>query len=239
MTNAKNMEQQIEILYHDEHIIAVNKPIDLPIHPNEFMAKDAPYLNKLIGEQIDKRVYNVHRIDAKTSGIVLLALSSEVAKTLTLQFEHKEVKKTYFAIVLGETENEGIFDSKVVVKKKSNFRKNAITRYKTIKTVSTGIEHKEMENAKISLVEINPETGRWHQIRQHFAKNMHDIIGDKKHGDFAFNRTIADLTDIRRLFLHAGRIEFAHPVNNEKIVLEAPIPESFLETLNKFAYQKD
>lgn len=111
------MEQSIEILYQDEHFIAVNKPIDLPIHPNEFMAKDAPYLNKLIGEQIDKRVYNVHRIDAKTSGIVLLALSSEVAKTLTLQFEHKEVKKTYFAIVLGETEEEGVFDSKVVVKK--------------------------------------------------------------------------------------------------------------------------
>lgn len=68
---------------------------------------------------------------------------------------------------------------------------------------------------------------------------MHDIIGDKKHGDFAFNRKIADITDIRRLFLHAGKIEFTHPVNNEKMILEAPMPESFKETLNKFENQKD
>lgn len=224
---------EIPVLYQDEHIIVVNKPVDLPVHKNDFMPHDAPYLTKLIGDMTGKWILNVHRLDSKTSGLIVLAFTSEMAHHLALQFEHKEVKKTYFAVVQGEP-GEGSFDRKVVVKKKSKFKKPALTHFKTLKTVGTTFSYKEKENVKLSLVEIDPETGRWHQIRQHFAQHHFDILGDSHHGDFTLNKMVTELTGIRRLFLHAGRLEFAHPETKEKLVFEAELPEEFNCVMNYF-----
>jgi len=222
---------EIPIIYQDEHLIVVNKPIELPVHKNDFMPNDAPYLTKLIGDITGKWIYNVHRLDSKTSGVIVLALSSEMAKELTQQFERKEVQKTYFALVQGNP-GEGTFDQKVLVKKKSKFKKPAVTHYKTIETVQTKISYKEKENVELSLVQINPETGRWHQLRQHFAKNQFDIIGDTHHGDFTLNKIILADTEVRRLFLHAQKLEFTHPVENTKQVFEAKLPEDFQKVLD-------
>jgi tRNA pseudouridine65 synthase len=175
----------------------------------------------------------VHRLDSKTSGLIVLALTSEVAHHLALQFERKEVRKIYFAVVQGEP-GEGSFDRKVVVKKKSKFKKPALTHFKTLKTVGTNLSYKEKENVKLSLVEIDPETGRWHQIRQHFAQHHFDILGDSHHGDFTLNKMVAELTGIKRLFLHAGRLEFKHPETGGKLAFEAELPEDFKHVLDFF-----
>ena len=221
----------IPVLYQDESIIVVEKPIELPVHKNDFMPNDAPYLTKLIGDETGKWIYNVHRLDSKTSGVMVLAFSSEVASVLTKQFEQKEVQKTYFAIVQGNP-GEGTFDSKVLVKKKSKFKKPAVTHYKTLRTVQSKLTSKDKTDIELSLVEINPETGRWHQLRQHFAKNRFDIIGDTHHGDFTLNKIILADTDIRRLFLHAGKLEFKHPETKETVSFESAIPEEFNRLLN-------
>lgn len=223
----------IPVLYQDEHLIVVNKPVNLPIHKNDFMPHDAAYLTKLIGDLTGKWIYNVHRLDSKTSGVIVLAFSSEVAKELTQQFERKEVRKTYFAIVQGNP-GEGTFNTKVLVKKKSKFKKPAVTHYKNLKTVQTSISYKEKENIELSLVEINPETGRWHQLRQHFARHRYDILGDSHHGDFTLNKIITELTGVRRLFLHAGKLEFIHPVNKERLAFEATIPTDFEKIMSYF-----
>ena len=85
------------------------------------------------------------------------------------------------------------------------------SHYKTLKTVQTNISYKEKENVKLSLVEIKPETGRWHQLRQHFAQHHFDILGDSHHGDFTLNKIITELIGVKRLFLHAGKLGFSHP----------------------------
>lgn len=221
---------EIPILYQDEHIIVVDKPIDLPVHKNDFMANDAPYLTKLVGDITGKWVYNVHRLDAKTSGVIVLAFSSEMARELTLQFERKEVKKRYVALVQGEP-GEGTFDNKVLVMKKSKFKKSAVTHYKTLESVQTRISCKGKDNIMLSMVEINPETGRWHQLRQHFAKNRFDIIGDIHHGDFTLNKIILADTEVRRLFLHATKLEFTHPEKKTKEVFEVPCPVEFQQVM--------
>lgn len=221
----------ISVLYQDESIIVVEKPIELPVHKNDFMPNDAPYLTKLIGDETGKWIYNVHRLDSKTSGVMVLAFSSEVANVLTKQFEQKEVQKTYYAIVQGNP-GEGTFNSKVLVKKKSKFKKPAVTHYKTLRTVQTKLVSKDKTDIELSLVVINPETGRWHQLRQHFAKNKFDIVGDTHHGDFTLNKIILSDTDIRRLFLHAGKLEFKHPVTAESVSFESAIPEEFDRLLN-------
>ncbi|WP_346858139.1 pseudouridine synthase [uncultured Draconibacterium sp.] len=224
---------EIPILYQDEHLIVVEKPIDLPVHKNDFMPNDAAYLTKLVGDITGKWIYNVHRLDSKTSGVIVLALSSEMAKELTLQFERKEVQKTYIALVQGNP-GTGTFDQKVLVKKKSKFKKPAVTHYKTLETVETNISYKEKENVALSLVEVKPETGRWHQLRQHFAKNQFDIVGDTHHGDFTLNKIILADTDVRRLFLHAQKLEFVHPAEGTKMVFESKLPDEFQKVMEYY-----
>lgn len=231
------MESPIEILYQDEYLVIVNKPVDLPVHRNDFMPHDAPYLNKLIGQQTGKGVYNVHRIDSKTSGIVMLAFTEEAARRLTLLFEQRMIEKKYLAIVLGIPEQEGEYSQKVLAMKKGKYKKDAQTKFRLLSTVLTEIEHKEYQNAPISLVEISPVTGRWHQIRQHFAQNRHDIIGDSQHGDFGFNKTITALTGLRRLFLHAYSIRFIHPFTENEISIKSKQPEEFMMLMNSFRHE--
>jgi tRNA pseudouridine65 synthase len=213
------------IVYEDDHIVVCNKPIDLPVHKNDFMPRDAEYLTKQVGQLTGKSVYNVHRLDSKTSGLIVLALSPEAAKHLSLQFERKEVRKTYFALVR-ENPGEGTFDENVLIKKKGK-KKTAITHYKTLRSISTDISYKEYENIELSLVRINLETGRWHQIRQHFAMHRFDILGDTHHGDWTLNRIIIDKIGIKRLFLHAGNLSFLHPESEEQVSFESHVPEEF------------
>ena len=87
----------------------------------------------------------------------------------------------------------------------------------------------------LSLVEIEPETGRWHQIRQHFAQHQFDILGDTHHGDFTLNKIVTELTGVRRLFLHAEKLEFQHPATNLPMVFESNIPEEF-DTIFNFGW---
>lgn len=222
---------EIPIIYQDEHLLVVDKPVDLPVHKNDFMPHDAPYLTKLIGDDAGQWIYNVHRLDSKTSGLIILARSSEVAHHLALQFERKEVEKEYVTIVLGEVPEEGFFDGKVVVKKKSKFKKDALTRFRRERLVQTGISYKEHTNVCLSLVRVMPETGRWHQIRQHFAKNRHDIVGDSHHGDFTLNKLIKAEWGFNRLMLHASKLAFTHPVSGEKLTFEAKLPDEFEQLL--------
>lgn len=231
MTTEKSFE--IPVIFQDEYLMVVEKPIDLPVHKNDFMPHDAPYLTKLIGDKTGKWIYNVHRLDSKTSGVIILAFSPETAHELTLLFERKEVKKTYYAIVQGNP-GEGTFTEKVLVKKKSKFKKPAVTHFKTLQTVTTNISYKEKQNVSLSLVEIYPETGRWHQLRQHFAKNRFDILGDTHHGDFTLNKIVTEKTGIKRLFLHAERLQFEHPVTKEKIDVAAEIPQEFKSVLEEW-----
>ena len=225
-------EIQPEIIYQDNDLIVCNKPINLPVHKNDFMPHDAPYLTKQIGQMLDKSIYNVHRLDSKTSGLIVLALNTEAAKNLTLQFERKEVAKTYYALVKGNPDS-GTFNENVLIKKRGK-KKPSITHFKTIQSIQTNICYKELQDINLSLVEINPETGRWHQIRQHFAMHRFDILGDTHHGDWTLNRVITEKTGIKRLFLHAGQLTFTHPVVQQKIHFESPIPDDFQKVLQAF-----
>ncbi len=225
------IEYEIAVLYMDEFLIVVDKPAGLAVHKNDFMPHDAPYLTKLVGEITGHRIFNVHRLDARTSGVIILAFTSEMAHQLTVQFENKEVSKKYVAVVQGNP-GEGIFNNEVRVKKGAKHRKPAVTRYKTIETVELDIMNKENDKVILSMVDIIPETGRWHQIRQHFAQNRFDIIGDTYHGNFNLNRIINEVTGINRLLLHSSALRLTHPHNNKVIEIVSPAPSDFRTVMN-------
>jgi tRNA pseudouridine65 synthase len=219
----------IPILYQDDHLVLVDKPVDLPVHKNKHMAYDVPYLTKLVGDQTGKWVYNVHRLDAKTSGLVLLAFSSDMARELTRQFEKRTVVKSYLAIVKGEP-GEGVFEEPVLDRKKGK-RVAAKTTYRTLQTVKTDLSSKGVDDLSLSLISLQPHTGRWHQLRQHCSRQRYDIIGDTQHGDWTLNRLITDRTGAHRLCLHAQGLEFKHPVTESQMTMEATTPEIFSDIL--------
>ncbi|MCT4643491.1 MAG: pseudouridine synthase [Carboxylicivirga sp.] len=225
------------IIYQDESLIAVDKPVDLPVHKNDFIPADADYLTKLVGQLTGKAVFPVHRLDSKTSGVIVLAFSREVAGVLSKQFEQRQVSKSYLMLCKG-VPGEGVFDKDVLIKKKKK-RQSAKTAYKTIRSIETAICYKQEENVPISLVMAKPETGRWHQLRQHFAMNRTDILGDTQHGDWTLNKIMTEATGIKRLLLHASSLELTHPVTNHKISLEAKLPEAYeivLKCLTAYQY---
>ena len=110
----------------------------------------------------------------------------------------------------------GEFTGKVLVKKKSRFKKEALTHFQTLKTIQAGTLSDELENISLSLVEINPVTGRG-TISGIFAHNRFDILGDSHHGNFTLNKTVSAITGIKRLFLHAGKLENLNILSRTKI----------------------
>lgn len=233
LAEAWYMNEPLKILYEDDWVIAIEKPISLPVHHSRGMAHDAPYVTKLVGQQYDESIYNVHRLDAKTSGVLLLARSSEIANKLTGQFANREVSKTYLAIVKGTPPAEGVFD--LPVKKARKGKKAAsITHFRLLESVATGWDHKGEENQELSLLQLMPETGRWHQLRQHCSQQRYDIIGDPEHGDYPLNRLVAESQGHKRLYLHASKLRFTHPISAEEIEVESSMPSSFEDLLNTF-----
>ncbi|MCU4163789.1 RluA family pseudouridine synthase [Carboxylicivirga caseinilyticus] len=222
---------ELAVIYQDEDLIVVDKPVDLPVHKNDFMPADAAYLTKEVGLLTGKSVYPVHRLDSKTSGIIVLAFSREVAAFLSQQFEQRKVKKSYVVVCKG-IPGEGTFDKPVLIKKKKK-RINASTYYKTLKSVSTKICYKDFTDVDLSLVMVTPETGRWHQIRQHFAFERFDLLGDTQHGDWTLNKIMTAETGVKRLLLHAHTLSFTHPSSGEKMNLKAPIPGEFEQVLEQ------
>lgn len=220
----------VPIIWEDSYYIAVNKPAGLPVHKNKFLQHDADYLTKLTGSQLGISVYNTHRLDAKTSGVIILAKSSESASKFTKLFERREIGKSYRAIVKGNP-GQGTFIRQVMNRKKGK-RVDATTLYSTDQTIITNINYKDIKNVNLSLIHLKPETGRWHQLRQHCSQERYDIIGDIQHGDWTLNRIISDITGIGRLMLHAEGIDFIHPYDNSHQHLSAELPEEFYNIIN-------
>ena len=215
-----------EILYEDNHIIAVNKkPSDL-VQGDK--TGDTP-LSELIKEWLVQK-YNkpgeaflgvVHRIDRPVSGVVMFAKTGKALSRMNQLFQSKEVKKTYWAVVKNQPKKESDKLTDYLIR---NQKQN-----KSFCTKSTNKDAKKSElnytvlkaSDKYFLLEINPLTGRHHQIRVQLSNMGCPIKGDLKYG---FDRSNPDGS----IHLHARKIEFIHPVKNEKIEITAPTPDEVL-----------
>ncbi len=220
----------VDIIYEDDDIIVVNKPKGMVVHPangnpdgtlvNAIMAICKDSLSGIGGEI---RPGIVHRLDKDTSGLLIIAKNDEAHVNVSEQIKNHEVKKTYIALVRGIIkENEATIDmpigrstsdrKKMAVNKKG---KNAITHIKVLKRYD-----------KYTLVEVNIETGRTHQIRVHLSYIGYPIIGDTTYsnGKNEFN--------VQGQCLHAKKLEFVHPITGKKMELEAPLPQYFQEIIN-------
>ena len=227
----------LEIIYQDDNLIAINKPHGLLVHRSPIATNTDEFAVQIVRNQIGKWVYPAHRLDRKTGGILLFALNEEINKSLQQLFYTQQVNKVYHAIVRGFTDDEGIIN--YPLKKDDGTIQEAITRYKTISKSEIDVSIGKHATSRYSLVEVYPETGRMHQIRKHFAHIFHPIIGDRPHGCNKQNKLFKEKWNMQTMMLHASELSFIHPVSKQKIIIKAPVQEEFkrmLSTLKLSSY---
>lgn len=225
----------MEILYDDGVIMAVYKPAGLLTHQSK-ISPDRDSLVDRLRNQFENPPSPVHRLDRPTSGIVLCAHSKETARTLGLHFSEGRVHKKYMAIVRGYTPDSDRID-RPLRKDGTGEPQNARTIYKTIKSIEINIPNNKYETSRYSLVEVVPETGRFHQIRRHMAGIGHPLIGDTTHGDLRHNRIFGSYFSIERLLLHSANLRFPHPRSGKEMAISAPLPEDLTAIFNLFLGQ--
>lgn len=215
----------LEILYQDEYLVAINKPRDLLVHKSFIAGDIEEYAVQILRDQIGQRVYPVHRLDRKTSGVLLFALNKEVLKQLNDNFATRKVFKKYIAVVRGFTPEEATID--YALTNDNGQLQEALTHYKTLQKTELNIPFSRYQTSRYSLVEVYPETGRQHQIRKHFKHIFHPILGSRPHGCNKQNKLWLDRFNLMAMLLHARELHFVHPVTQNKIVVQATIDSEF------------
>ena len=220
---------ELEIIYQDEYIVAINKPHGLLVHRTSLARDASEFAIQLLKFQIGEQVFPVHRLDRKTSGVLLFALSKHTNAILQQQFVENRVKKKYIAIVRGFTDDEGVID--YPLRKENGLMQEAITNYRTISRAEIEIPEQRHPTSRYSLVEIFPMTGRMHQIRKHFAHIFHPIIGDRPHGCNKQNKLFKEKFDMITMMLHAAEVKFVHPATNSPVCIKADVNSEFARVM--------
>lgn len=233
----------LEILYQDEYLIAINKPAGWLVHRSWLDKHETVFVMQTLRDQIGQHVFPVHRLDRPTSGVLVFALSSEVARLLSQQFEAQTVHKTYHAIVRGYLTDENSIDypllkelDKIADKfaNKQQEPQEAVSHYKGISKIEIPVAVGRYNTARYSFIELSPQTGRKHQLRRHMSHIFHPIIGDSRHGDLYQNRAFAEYFNIKRLMLHASSIALQHPITGQELFIKAALDTGWQDLVSKF-----
>lgn len=220
-----------EVLYQDEHYIAINKPFGILVHRTR-MSEDTDFVLQRLRNQIKQRIYPIHRLDRATSGVLIFGKNADAASRLGMRFQDKQVDKRYLAIIRGWVAEQGTIDYPLADAEVGQALQPAVTHFWRLgqSEIQEAIGLK-YPTARFSLIDVEPETGRRQQIRKHFAHIFHPIIGDKRHGDCKHNNYFRDHLMLDRMLLHAHTLGFQHPDDERQIVLTAPIDGKFEQGL--------
>jgi 23S rRNA pseudouridine1911/1915/1917 synthase len=221
----------LTVRYEDDWLMVVSKPAGLVTHPtasrrsgtlvNRLLACGTP-LSHLGGED---RPGIVHRLDAGTSGAIVVAKDDRAHALLAAQFRRHQVERTYLALVRGRpTHDRFAVDAPL-----GRHHARVLVRTATGKPAATNVQVRD-RFAAAALVEVRPRTGRTHQIRVHLSAVGHPILGDRSYGGAGQDATALGLT---RPFLHSWRVAFEHPVTGERVEVEDPLPEDLREALRR------
>lgn len=217
----------LEILYRDAALIVVNKPSGLAAHRG-YSSEHGDYLLTRVRDLVGQHVFLAHRLDRATSGAIVLLLDSSLVHPLQLSFEQGLVHKRYLALARGRLLSEQLVDYAIPKgEAKDAPRVAAQTRLVPLAILEE----------RYTLVEAEPITGRYHQIRRHLKHLHHPIVGDTTYGDGKQNRYARERFGLLRLFLHASKLVFPHPVSALPVEVAAPLPEELRSTLLALGYR--
>jgi len=224
----------LRVLFEDDYLMAVEKPAGMAVHPGSGI-ESATLVDEVRAMLGPRAVHNefapspAHRLDRDTSGIILVAKRRPAMVRLTEIFTAGDATKCYLALAKGQLERaRGTIDLPL-----SEHEQTARSRAERGVNMQPAITHYRVlgKGSGASLLECAIETGRTHQIRRHLLAVGHPIAGDRRYGDFPFNRELKGKFGLKRMFLHARRISVAHPMTGQKMVFEAPLAAELVEVL--------
>jgi 23S rRNA pseudouridine955/2504/2580 synthase len=229
--------REFPVLFEDEHVLAIDKPAGVAVHGGSGVSFGV--IEQLRqARPAAKFLELVHRLDRETSGILLVAKKRSALLKLQDQFRDRETGKTYLALTIGAwPANKKVIDQPLhkylqadgerrvkVVGKDDPDGMRSMTIVKLAERIPLPRPLAgEGWGEGASLLEVTIKTGRTHQIRVHLASAGHPILGDDKYGDFELNKSLQKL-GLKRMFLHAWRLQFDHPASGERVELQAPLP---------------
>lgn len=202
------------VLYRDAHLLAVVKPSGLLVHNG--WGREADVALKRARQLAGQYVYPVHRLDRGTSGVLLFALNSDVAREMQRILHCPTSCKMYVTLVRGITPDAGVIDHPLA-KRKGGEKRDAVTRFWRLGTFE-----------RYSLVLASPRSGRLHQIRRHMKHISHPVIGDVRYGKSEHNHKFRARFGLRRLALHALSYHFTHPMKAVRVMARAHLPADLL-----------
>nr|WP_216620268.1 tRNA pseudouridine(65) synthase TruC [Vibrio coralliilyticus] len=236
----------LDIVFQDEYFVAVNKPAGMLVHRSWLDKHETQFVMQTLRDQIGQHVFPLHRLDRPTSGVLIFALSSDVASQVMPMFANHEMAKTYHAIVRGWIEEAGRLDyalkvelDKIADKHASQEKEaqEAITDYHTLAKAEIPYSTGKFPTTRYCLMELKPLTGRKHQLRRHMAHLRHPIVGDTTHGDGKHNKLFREVYDSHRLLLHASRLEFVHPFTKQTVLIKAKVDDTWQKICDEFGWQ--
>lgn len=216
---------ELPILWRDEHLIAIHKPARWLVHRTGLDAGETRFIVQTLRDQLGgQHVYPAHRLDKGTCGVLLLALHPEAARGLAMSFARHAVKKHYLALVRGWMPAEVDVDHPLrpddtppdTPAQSAHTRLRRLAALDWPEAAAPGFT-----TTRASLVEARPTTGRRHQIRRHLKHIAHPILGDATHGKGPLNRWWAERLGLQRLWLHAWRLQIAHPITGVALDLHS------------------
>lgn len=282
----------LDILYRDDHLIAIHKPSGLLVHRSLIAAHEERFAVQLLRDQIGARVFPAHRLDRGTSGVLLFALERDIAARLAALFGTRQVGKRYLAIVRGHPPEAGEIDHPLArrldpiernrgvgagcraghrttpeddeppgealplaanpgaggqglavagepggASAPNTMPQPALTRFRRLATTELAYRVDRYPTSRYALVELEPETGRRHQIRRHLKHLAYPIMGDTTYGKGRHNRLFQQLFGSRRLLLACTRLTLPHPVSGVPIRIDAPLAADFIHVVQALGWQ--
>jgi tRNA pseudouridine65 synthase len=233
----------LSIIYQDEYLIAINKPSGLLVHRSMLDKHETQFAVQLLRDQIGQYIFPVHRLDRPTSGVLVFALSADIARKLGEQFAAQTIEKTYLAIVRGHIKDDGEINyalkeklDKIADKltKQDKPAQQAVTFFNRLDKFELPFAVSKYASARYSLVQLMPKTGRKHQLRRHLAHINHPIVGDTAHGDGKHNTFIRQQFNFNQLALTCKSMLLIHPVSAIPLVLCCDLDKNIFNLLEKW-----
>ncbi|MCW8355114.1 pseudouridine synthase [Marinomonas pontica] len=231
----------LEIVFQDEDLVVVNKPSGLLVHRTHLAKDEEDAVVQRLRDQTGKWVFPVHRLDRGTSGVLVMAFSPEIARLLSEQFSENTTSKTYHCLVRGFCDDNGVIDYPLAKlneqKGRSRFKlegteKDAETSFTCLMHYQLPIPVSRYDSMRLSWLEVTPKQGRKHQIRRHFKHHLNPLVGDSCYGCRHINKVVKEIwPEHFRLMLHASKLEFTHPVSQEKMIMEAALDQQLKSVL--------
>jgi tRNA pseudouridine65 synthase len=219
----------LPLLHLDEHLAVIDKPAGLLVHRTAIDAHEQDAALQRLRDQLGRPVWPAHRLDRGTSGVLVFALSADVASLLGLALAQRQTRKRYLTLVRGwPAEDAGVVDHPLARDPELPSAGQPLLEAQTAWSCLRRLELPVAADARfpttrVAVLACEPVQGRRHQIRRHMKHIAHPIVGDANHGKGPLNRALAAHFGLQRLWLHAQRLSLKHPITDAPLAFEAPI----------------